>query len=56
MNMKVTMISIVVGALGTAAKGLEREMQEIRDYPDYSIKTGLNTEKCPGDQKRLAVT
>ena len=26
------------------------------DYPDYSIKIGQNTEKSPGDLKRLAVT
>ena len=58
--MKVTVIPIILGALGTVPKGLERRLEELQiggDYPDYIfVKVGQNTEKSPGDQKRLAVT
>ena len=45
--MRVTVISIVDGALGTVPK----------DHTNYSIvEIGRNTEKSPGDMRRLAVT
>ena len=47
--MIVTMIPIVIGALGTIANGLSNGLRDL-DHPDYSIiKTGQNTEKSPGD-------
>ena len=58
--MKVTMISVVISALGTFTKGLIQGLgNKIRsgDYPNYSIhKIGQNTEKIPGDLRRLTVT
>ena len=38
-------------------KGAGRvENRSCRDHPKYSIKIGQNTEKSPGDLRRLAVT
>ena len=55
-NMKVTIVPIVIGALGTITKGLLKGL-EGRDYPNDSIaKNGQNTETSPGDLRRLAVT
>ena len=66
-NMKVTVISIVIGALGrvshpwmtvpsTGTRGLENK-GKIGDHPNYSIiKIAQNTEKNPGDFMRLDVT
>ena len=61
--MKVTVIPIVVGALGTVPKGIGKGTGGLgnkrisRDHPNYIIiKIGLNTGKSPGDLKRLAVT
>ena len=61
--MKVTIIPIVIGALGTITKGwilgmkvLEKENSK-GDHPNYSIiEIDQNTEKSPGDWRRLAVT
>ena len=57
------MILIVVGALRTFPKGLERGIKTVgnqrknRDHTDLSIvKIDYNTEKSPGDLRRLAVT
>ena len=57
------MIPIVIGALGTVTKGLIQELKdwEIKraseNHPNYSIiEIGQNTEKSPGDLRRLAVT
>ena len=54
--MKVTMIPIVVGALGT----IPNEDLEIRgqgnNNPVNSIKIGQNTEKRSGNSRRLSVT
>ena len=54
---------IVIGALGTVTIGLVQglENSEIRDRGkiiQFSgiIKIGQNTEKSPGDLKRLAIT
>ena len=64
-NMKVTFIPIVVFAVGTVSKGLQKGLEDLkkkknrtsRDYPNYNIiKIVQNTEKSPGDLGRLAVT
>ena len=61
-NFKVTVKLIVVCALGTTpkelVKGLEiRNQRASRDHLEYSItKIGENTEKSPGDLRRLSVT
>ena len=62
-NMEVTVIPIVVGALGTSSKGLVKRTGKLGnkrtrgDHPDYSIiKIGQNTMKNPEGLKRLAVT
>ena len=61
--MKVTVIPFVIGALGMIPKGLVKgagrveNRQTSREHPNYCIaKIGQNTEKCPGDLRRLAVT
>ena len=62
-NMKVTVILMIIGALGTVTKGLiqgqvDLEMKRTRgDSPNYCIiKINKNTEESPGDFKRLAIT
>ena len=61
-NMKVTIIPIVIGAFGTITKGLFWTggfggRRKSGDHPNYNIiEIGQNTEKSPGDLKRLAVT
>ena len=62
-NMKVTVIPIMVSALGTTLKELVKgtrrhgNKKTNRGNPDYSIiKIGQNTEKSPGDLRRLTVT
>ena len=60
--MKVKIIPIVIGAFGTVIKGLLKglEVGEGRtsgDHPNYYIiENGQNTEKSPGDLRRLAVS
>ena len=58
--MKVTVIPIIIGALGTVTKRLIQGHNdlEIRGvHPNYSIiKIGQNTEKSPGNLRRLAIT
>ena len=61
--MKVTIVLIVIGALGTITKGLLKgtggfgSWRTGRDYPNDSIaEDGQNTETSPGDLRRLAVT
>ena len=61
--MKVTIVPIVIGALGTVTKGLLKGLEDLEiggrvgDYPNDSIaEDGQNTETSPGDLKRLAVT
>ena len=63
LNMNVTVIPIVIGALGMISKGLVKKTEGVwnrkksRDHPNYSIvKVGQNTEKSPGDLKKLAIT
>ena len=61
--MKVTIVLIVIGALGTITKGLLKGLEDLevwrtgRDYPNDSIaKNGQIPETSPGDLRRLAVT
>ena len=58
-----TVILIVIGALGTITNGLVKKTRGLGNkmttghYPNYSIiEIGQNTEKSPGDKRRLAVT
>ena len=49
--MKVTIVPIVIGAVGTVTKGLLKELDdlEVGDHPNYYIiENGQNTEKTPG--------
>ena len=58
-NMKVTIIPIVISAFCTVTKGLLKgpEDLEVGDHPKNNIiENGQNTEKSPGDLRRLAVT
>ena len=50
-NMKVTVIPIVIGALGTVTKVLE-----IRRQVKTIAEIGQNTEKSPRDLRRFVVT
>ena len=53
--MKVKILLIVIGALGTVAKGLVQGLEE--DHPNYWItEIGQNAEKNSRDLRRLAVT
>ena len=61
--MKVTIVSIVIGAFGTVTKGLLKGLggheswRTSGDHPNNRIiEDGQNTEKSPGDLRRLAVT
>ena len=61
--MKVTIIPIVIGTFGTVTKGLCKETGRLGnkrtsgDHTNYYIiEIGQNTEKSPGDSRRLAVT
>ena len=51
--MKVTVIPIVIGALGTVTKGLVKGLEylEIRERVEnyVIVEIGQNTEKSPGD-------
>ena len=56
--MKVTVIAIVIGALGTVTKRLVLGNKKLSgDHPNYSIvEIDQNTEKSPGDLRKLAAT
>ena len=61
-NMKVKIISIVIGTLGSHQRidkgtgGLGNKRTN-GDHPNYCIiEIGQNTEKSPGDLRRLVVT
>ena len=61
--MKVTIIPIMICAFGTVTKRLLKGTGGLRswrtsgDHPNYSIiENSQNTEKSPGDLRRLAVT
>ena len=58
--MNVTVVPIVIDALGIIPKGLVKEVEDLRNqrtstnHPDYSIiENGQYTEKSPGDLRRL---
>ena len=56
--MKVTIVPIVIGALGTITKGLLKSLEdlEVGDYPNDSIvEISQNPETSPGDLRRIAV-
>ena len=57
-NMKVTIIPIVIGAFGTVTEGLLKGLEdlEFERRVESIIENGQNTEKSPGDERRLAVT
>ena len=58
-NMKVTFIPIIIGALGTVTKGLIKALEDLEiKGRSETIQTiaSLNTEKSPGDLRRLTVT
>ena len=61
--MKVTIIPIVIGALGTVAKRLSKGLVDLEVggrvesiQNDSIIENGKGTEKSLGDLRRLAVT
>ena len=59
--MKVTIVPIVIGALGTITKGLLKGLEYLevgeRVKKNVSIaENGQNPETSPGDLRRLAVT
>ena len=61
--MLVTILLIVIGAFGTITKGLLKgtgclgSWRTSGDHPnDSTTENGQNTEKSPGDLRRLAVT
>ena len=59
-NTKVTIMPIVIGALGTITKGLLKGLEDLdqgRDYPNDNIaENDPNPETSSGDLRRLAVT
>ena len=62
-NMKVTVILIVIGAFSTVTKGFVQGQEDLKikgemeNHPNDSIiKIGQNTDKSPGDLRRLAVS
>ena len=61
--MKVTIIPIVIGAFGTINKGLLKGLEDLEVggrveaiQTTALLKNSKNTEKSPGDLRRLAVT
>ena len=61
--MQVTIIPIVIGSFGSVTKGLLKRLEELEvggtsgDHPNYYIiENGQNTEKSPGDLRRLVVS
>ena len=58
-DIKVTIMLIVIGAFGTVTKrpGRFRSWRPSGDHPNNSIiENDKNTENCPADLRRLAVT
>ena len=62
-NMKVTIIPIVIGAFGIVTKGLLKRLEDLEVgrrvetiQTTALFENGQNTEKSPGDLRRLAVT
>ena len=62
-NIKVPVVQIVIGALGKVTKALIKGLEDLEireksgDHPNYCIiEIGQNTEKSPGDLRRVALT
>ena len=62
-NIEVTLISVVIGALGAVTKGLNKgtgglgNNKTCGDHPNYGIIViGQNTEKSPGEFRIFALT
>ena len=61
-NMKVTMVPILIGALGTVTKGLSKGLEDlevggrVETIQTTVAEDGQNTETNPGDLRRLVVT
>ena len=58
-NMKVTIVPIVIGALGTVTKGLLKGLEDLEvggRVETIIAEDGQNTETSLGDLRRLAVT
>ena len=57
-NVKVAIIPIVIGTFRTVTKGLLKWLEDlkIRGRDNYIIENSQNTEKSPGDVRRLPVT
>ena len=62
-NMKVTIVSIVIGALGTITKGSLKDLEDLEIdgrvetiQNDSIAENGQNPETSSGDLRRLAVT
>ena len=61
-NMKMTIIPIAIGAFGTVTKGLLKGLEDLEVAAEWRpsnnniIEDGQNTEKSPGDLRRLTVT
>ena len=52
-----TVIPLVVGALGTVIKGLAQGLKDLKiGGVENVVEIGQNTKKSPGDLKRLVVT
>ena len=58
--MNVTVILIVIGALGTVTKGLIQGLGDLEigqvETAQTTVKIGRNTANSPGDLKRLVIT
>ena len=61
--MKVTIIPIVISAFGTVTKGLLKRVEDLEIgrrvetiQTTAFVENGQNTEKSPGDLRKLAVT
>ena len=58
--MKVTIVPIVIGAFGTVTKGLLKDLEDLEGSgQEKTIQTTAllkNTEKSPGDLRKLALT
>ena len=55
-NMEVTVIVIVIGALESVPKDLVGELEELEIRGQVETRIGQNTQKSPGDLRRLSVT
>ena len=59
LNIRVTVISIVIGTVSTVTKGLIQGMEDLETRGKWRptiVEIGQNTKKSSGDLRRLAVT